>query len=157
SERDVRRVELYARQAAQAVENARLHGEIQEANRGKDEFLAMLAHELRNPLAPIRNAVHVLRLGAAGADAAAARAMIDRQTRHMARLVDDLLDVSRITRGKIRLRLGPVELAAVIDRAVDSTRPLLEARRHAVELDVPPGPLRVTADATRVEQVLANL
>jgi signal transduction histidine kinase/CheY-like chemotaxis protein len=157
SERDVRLVELYARQAAQAVENARLHGEIQEANRGKDEFLAMLAHELRNPLAPVLNAAHVLRAGAGGEDAAAAQEMIERQTRHMARLVDDLLDVSRITRGKIQLRPEPIELSRVVERAVDSTRPLSEARRHTVEVNVPPGPLRVLADATRVEQVLANL
>jgi CheY-like chemotaxis protein/two-component sensor histidine kinase len=117
----------------------------------------MLAHELRNPLAPVLNAVHALQLGARGADAAAAREMIERQTRHMARLVDDLLDVSRITRGKIQLRLEPVELAGIIDRAVDSARPLLDARRHAVALNVPPGPIRVTADAMRLEQVLANL
>jgi signal transduction histidine kinase/DNA-binding response OmpR family regulator len=157
TERDERLVELYARQAAQAIDNARLHGEIQEANRGKDEFLAMLAHELRNPLAPVLNAVHVLRRGAGGADAGAAREMIDRQTRHMARLVDDLLDVSRITRGKIQLRPEPIGLARVIERAVESTQPLLEERRHAVEVHVPREPVRVLADATRVEQVLANL
>jgi signal transduction histidine kinase/response regulator RpfG family c-di-GMP phosphodiesterase len=157
SERDVRLIELYARQAAQAVENARLHGEIQEANRGKDEFLAMLAHELRNPLAPVLNAVHVLRLGARGADAESAQEMIERQTRHMARLVDDLLDVSRITRGKIQLRPEPVELSVVIGRAVDSTRPLLDERRHTVEVRVGPAPVLVLADATRVEQVLSNL
>ncbi len=157
SERDVRLVELYARQAAQAIENARLHGEIQEANRGKDEFLAMLAHELRNPLAPVLNSVEVLRRGARGEEAGAAVEMIDRQTRHMARLVDDLLDVSRITRGKIQLRPEPIELSGVIARAVASTRPLIESRRHTVEVHVPPGPIRVLADATRVEQVLANL
>jgi CheY-like chemotaxis protein len=117
----------------------------------------MLAHELRNPLAPVLAAVHALRLGATGADAAAAQEMIDRQTRHMARLVDDLLDVSRITRGKIRLRPAPVELVEVIDRALGSTRPLIDERRHTVELYVPGEPIRVTADATRLEQVLANL
>jgi signal transduction histidine kinase/CheY-like chemotaxis protein len=157
-EREVRLVELYARQAAEAIDNARLYGEIQDANRGKDEFLAMLAHELRNPLAPVLHALHVLRCGAADpADDEQAREMIDRQVRHMARLIDDLLDVSRITRGKIQLRPERVELAAVVGRAVDSTRSLIEARGHRLEVALPPEPVRLFADPTRLEQVLANL
>jgi signal transduction histidine kinase/DNA-binding response OmpR family regulator len=167
-EREVRLVELYARQAAEAIDNARLYGEIQDANRGKDEFLAMLAHELRNPLAPVLHALHVLKrkpgAGASGscadadaADDAQARDVIDRQVRHMARLIDDLLDVSRITRGKIQLRPEWIDLAEVVGRAVDSTQPLIESRGHRLEVELPPGPMRLFADPTRMEQVLANL
>jgi CheY-like chemotaxis protein len=158
SEREVRLVELYARQAAEAIDNARLYGEIQEANHGKDEFLAMLAHELRNPLAPILHALDVLDRGGADPEAdAQARDMIDRQVRHMARLIDDLLDVSRITRGKIHLRPARMDLATVVSRAVDSTRPLIGARHHTLEVALPPEPITLVADPTRLEQVLANL
>jgi signal transduction histidine kinase len=158
SERDARLVELYARQAAQAIDNARLYREMEESNRGKDEFLAMLAHELRNPLAPILNALHIMRLsgGTEGAHGQALE-MVERQTRHMTRLIDDLLDVSRITRGKIQLRPEPVELAWVVGRAVDSSRPLIEARKHHLDVTLGPEPVRLLADATRLEQVLANL
>jgi signal transduction histidine kinase len=129
----------------------------QDANRRKDEFLAMLAHELRNPLAPILHALSILRLGTDGPAGAQAREIMERQVRHMARLVDDLLDVSRITRGKIELRVQPVELAAVVDRVVESTRPLVEAQSHRLEVTLPPGPVRLLADPVRLEQVLANL
>jgi signal transduction histidine kinase/DNA-binding response OmpR family regulator len=157
-EREERLVELYARQAAEAIDNARLYGEIQDANRGKDEFLAMLAHELRNPLAPVLHALHVLQRGAADpATDEQARDMIDRQVRHMARLIDDLLDVSRITCGKIQLRPGRIDLAAVVARAVDSCRPLIESRNHHLEVDLPAEPITLFADPTRLEQVLANL
>jgi signal transduction histidine kinase/DNA-binding response OmpR family regulator len=158
SERDVRLVELYARQAAAAVDNARLYREIRDSNRGKDEFLAMLAHELRNPLAPVLNALHVVRLAGGDRDTdARAREMVERQIRHMTRLIDDLLDVSRITRGKIQLRKEDVDLAAVVARAVDSARPLVEQSGHRLEVAVGPEPLWLHADPTRVEQVLANL
>jgi signal transduction histidine kinase len=133
-------------------------GELRAANRAKDEFLAMLAHELRNPLAPIRNAAHILRLrGADAPDFQAARELIERQVLHMTRLVDDLLDVSRISRGKVELRKEVVDLAAVVNQAVETARPLLEERRHTLTVALGPAPLRVQADATRLAQVLANL
>ncbi len=157
-EREVRLVELYARQAAEAIDNARLYGEIQDANRGKDEFLAMLAHELRNPLAPVLHALDVLqREPTDPAAEGQARETIDRQVRHMTRLIDDLLDVSRITRGKIQLRPETIDLATVIHRAVDSTRALIEARGHRLEVALPTAPISLFADPTRLEQVLANL
>ncbi len=129
-----------------------------EADRRKDEFLAMLAHELRNPLAPVRNALHILGLpGVEAAAAAQAREMVQRQVQNMVRLVDDLLDVSRITRGKIRLRAEPVDLAVVVGRAVESARPLIDANRHTLTVSLPDEPLPLTADPTRLEQVFANL
>ncbi len=132
--------------------------QLAEADRRKDEFLAMLAHELRNPLAPIRNALHLLRRpDTSGPDAARALELMERQTRTLVRLVDDMLDVSRITRGKVRLRTEPVELADVLRRAVDAARPLIEANRHTLTLNLAEPAVRVVADATRLEQVFANL
>jgi PAS domain S-box-containing protein len=140
------------------TERVRQAEALKEADRRKDEFLAMLAHELRNPLAPIRNAVEVFRLlGPADPDLEWARDMIGRQVQQLTRLVDDLLDVSRITRGKIALRKEPVDLAAVVARAVETSRPLLDARGHELTLDLPREPLRVEADATRLAQVVSNL
>jgi PAS domain S-box-containing protein len=131
---------------------------LKEADRRKDEFLAMLAHELRNPLAPIRNAVQVMNLLAGGEpNLQRAREMIERQVKHLARLVDDLLDVSRITRGKINIRKEPVELASVIARAAETSRPLLETRRQALAVTLLPEPVLVEGDATRLAQVFANL
>ncbi len=132
--------------------------ELADADRRKDEFLAMLAHELRNPLAPIRNALEVIRLSDAdtpGVDRACE--MADRQVGHMARLIDDLLDVSRITRGKIQLREEPVDLSSAIADAVETTRPLLDSLGHRLTVSTPPGPIRLIGDSTRLEQVLANL
>ena len=131
---------------------------LKQADRRKDEFLAMLAHELRNPLAPIRNAVQVMNLlGGGEPNLQRAREMIDRQVKHLARLVDDLLDVSRITRGKINIHKEPVELATVIARAVETSRPLLDARGQALAVSLPPEPVLVEGDATRLAQVFANL
>src|SRR5205823_2462890 len=114
-----------------ALDNARLYRNISEADRRKNEFLAMLAHELRNPLAPIRNAVHLLRQPGAGPEHHHwAGAVIDRQVRQLVRLVDDLLDVSRITRGTIALQSEWVDLAAVVASAVETSRPLLDAGRQ---------------------------
>src|SRR5262249_3939791 len=127
-------------------------------DRRKDEFLAMLAHELRNPLAPIRNALHILKQP--GADAAVVgrmREMIERQVQHMTRMGGDLLGVSRITRGKIELRQEGVDLASVGSRAAGASQPPLERRRHALTVDLPPEPVRLEADPTRLEQVLSNL
>jgi PAS domain S-box-containing protein len=144
--------------AIDVTERIEAEAKLKEADRRKDEFLAMLAHELRNPLAPIRNALYVLRLPMTGGDAATdALAMVERQVHNMVRLVDDLLDVSRITRGKIQLRTEPVDLATVLQRAVEATRPLIEANRHTLTMTLTPQPARVLADPTRLEQVFANL
>jgi PAS domain S-box-containing protein len=129
-----------------------------QADRLKDEFLAMLAHELRNPLAPIRNALHIMKQpGADGAIIQQLRDMAERQVQQMARLLDDLLDVSRISRGRITLRTETVDVAAAISRTLEAVRPLVEERCHELTVSLPAGPLRVEADATRLEQVLSNL
>jgi PAS domain S-box-containing protein len=155
---DLRLAEDLAQRAAIAVENARLYGALREADRLKDEFLAMLAHELRNPLAPIRNALHIMRMpGADRGMVGQVREMAERQVQHMARLLDDLLDVSRISRGRIELRKEAVDVAAVVNRSVEALRSLHEERRHELTISLPPGPLRVEADPTRLEQVLTNL
>ena len=143
---------------AQRVELERLYAEARRSDRLKDEFLAILAHELRNPLAPIQNAVQVMRLR--GGDAAMVermREIIGCQVTHLSRLVDDLMDVSRIARGKITLRKEPVDLAAAVMQAVEAARPAIEERRHALTVALPPGPLPVDADPTRLGQILANL
>jgi PAS domain S-box-containing protein len=131
---------------------------LREANRRKDNFLAMLAHELRNPLAPIRNATEILRIkGPAEGEIRVVRDIIDRQVRQMTRLVDDLLDVARITRGKIQLRKEWVDLAAVVGDAIESARPLLEASAHKLTVKLPPRPIHLDADPTRLSQILLNL
>ena len=131
---------------------------LREANQRKDEFLAMLAHELRNPLAPIRNAAQVLKLvGPKDAHQQWAREVIERQTQHLTRLVDDLLDVSRITRGKVTLARAPLELATIINRAVETSRPLIEASRHQLTVVLSPETVRLEGDVTRLVQVVGNL
>ena len=131
---------------------------LQEADRRKDEFLALLAHELRNPLAPIQNAVHIMRqCGAENPQLRWARDVVERQVQLMARLVDDLLDVSRITRGKIQLREEQVNLVAVVARAVETSRPLIEERHHELTVSLPSEPVRLRADPARLEQILVNL
>lgn len=127
---------------------------LQAANRAKDEFLAMLGHELRNPLAPIVTALHLMkRHGVTNRE----QEIIERQVRHLVRLVDDLLDVSRITRGKITLRNEPVELSVVIANAIEMASDLFEDRRHELSIDVPSEGLRLEGDAVRLAQVAANL
>jgi two-component system CheB/CheR fusion protein len=128
---------------------------LREADRRKDEFLATLAHELRNPLAPIMNAVQLL--GADTTTRTNARAIIDRQVRHMARLVDDLLDVSRITLGRINLRRERVSVAQVVSHAVEASRPLIESSGHVFNVELPTETLVVDADLTRLAQALLNL
>ena len=124
----------------------------------KDEFLAMLAHELRNPLAPIRNALHLLGESAVPEqERASLRAMMKRQVDHMVRLVDDLVEVSRLSRGTIELRRDVVELADVLRNAIDLSRPLIDTGRHALHLDLPDGALPVDADPVRLAQVFGNL
>jgi PAS domain S-box-containing protein len=128
------------------------------ADQRKDEFLAMLAHELRNPLAPITNSVHILRL-ADDVDPTLekVREILERQTNHLARLVDDLLDVTRIAQGKIELRPERVELAAVVRNAVEASRPLIDAGRHQLAISLPTEPIMLEADPTRLAQVVSNL
>ncbi len=131
---------------------------IRAADRRKDEFLAMLGHELRNPLGPIRNAVQILNLvGSQEPMEREARAMIERQVSHMARLIDDLLDVSRIARGKIQLQRERCDLVRIVRETAADYRPALEAGGLALEVDVPAEPLWVMGDATRLSQVIGNL
>jgi two-component system CheB/CheR fusion protein len=131
---------------------------LQEADRRKNDFLATLAHELRNPLAPIRNAVELLRLkGELTADKRGPTDVIDRQARALTRLVDDLLDISRITQNRLELRREPANLAMIVEAAVESSRPLIDAGRHALEVKLPDEPVFLLADVTRLAQVISNL
>ena len=132
--------------------------ELMEADRRKDDFLAILAHELRNPLAPISNAIDILqRIGPRDPALVQMRDMIGRQVRHMTRLVDDLLDVSRITRGKIQLRPEALDLVAVVKRAIEAQMPAIEARRHQLDVRMPDGPVAARGDPVRLAQVVGNL
>ena len=145
---ELQRAELLAReQEARAAAEA--------ADRSKDEFLAMLGHELRNPLAPITTALELMRQREPAA-VRRERAVIERQIAHLVRLVDDLLDVSRITRGKVELSITRVSVAEVIAKALETASPIIEERKHTVATKVPPG-LVVDADVHRLEQVLSNL
>ncbi|HEV7800292.1 MAG TPA: PAS domain-containing protein [Burkholderiales bacterium] len=131
---------------------------LRESDRAKDEFLATLAHELRNPLAPIANSLEVLKRAGENREAAArARGTIDRQITHLVRLVDDLLDVSRITRGKLELRTQRIALASIVEQALESCRPHLDAAGHALTIATPGTPIFVEADPVRLVQVLSNL
>lgn len=131
--------------------------DLEEADRHKNEFLAMLAHELRNPLAPVSNALQTLKTGRNPAYLATATDMMERQVRHLGRLIDDLLDVSRIGRGKVALKTEVLDVRAVVARAVESARPQAEAGGHTLTADYPEAALPVTGDPTRLEQVFANL
>ena len=152
-----------ARHAAQEreklLDNERAaRSEAEQMVRMKDEFLAMLAHELRNPLAPLRNSVEILRQGAD--DPAALeriRTIMERQIAHLTRLVDDLLDVSRISRGKLELRLEPIRLGDVISSAAETSRPVLLDRQHAFTVTMPDQPIALTADLVRLSQAFTNL
>jgi len=147
-----------AERSAIAIENARLYRELREADRRKDEFLATLAHELRNPLAPIRNSLQILKMPRVdAATAQQTREMMERQIHHLVRLVDDLLDVSRVMRGQIDLRKETVELATIVARAVETAKPLIEAHGHRLDLDVSTEPLPLNADPVRLVQALGNL
>jgi PAS domain S-box-containing protein len=132
--------------------------ELAEADRQKNEFLAMLAHELRNPLAPICNALHLIKMpGADRLTVDEARDMMERQTHHLVRLVDDLLDVSRIIRGNIELRKEPVDLAMAVTRAVETAHPVIDAHGHQLNVSLPEHPVFVEADLVRMAQIIANL
>jgi PAS domain S-box-containing protein len=140
------------------TERRRTEAALREADRRKDEFLATLAHELRNPLAPIRNAVQVFRIKEVpDPQLQSARDIIDRQVQQMARLVDDLLDVSRITRGKIQLRKERIDLPAAVRSAVEAVRPLIDAQAHQLTITLPPQPVCLDADPIRLAQVVSNL
>ncbi len=167
AEREVRRAALNLLEDAESARRAeqremeerrRVEEELRDANRRKDEFLATLAHELRNPLAPIRNSLHLLRM--AGADSGSVERiheMMERQVNHLVRLVDDLMDVSRITRGVIDLRTERVEIAAVIRNAVESCKSVMDDNRHRLAISIPAEPLILQGDAVRLTQVLINL
>jgi PAS domain S-box-containing protein len=131
--------------------------ELAEANRRKDEFLAMLAHELRNPLAVISNAVQLAAVDRNQDQIDWCMDAIGRNVKHLARLIDDLLDVSRITRGKIQLRKEPLDVASVVHRAIESARPLIEARDQNLQVDIAPGTFSALADPVRLEQIVSNL
>ncbi|MFL5330404.1 MAG: ATP-binding protein [Gemmataceae bacterium] len=134
------------------------HQILQDTSRRKDEFLAMLAHELRNPLAPIRNAVALLELPSLPPETLVySREIIRRQAEHLSRLVDDLLDVSRITLGKVKLQKTAVDLADVIARAIETSRPIIDGRHHHLKLHLPLKNVRLKADPTRLAQVISNL
>lgn len=131
---------------------------LREANHRKDEFLAMLAHELRNPLAPISNAVQILRMSQQDNPLVAQTAdMVGRQVKHLVRLVDDLLDVSRVSRGKIKLQKKPVDLLEIIRQAIETSQPLIETHSHRLKVCLPQGAIWVEGDATRLAQVVSNL
>jgi len=147
-----------ASRAAIALDNALLYRKIHDQDRRKNEFLAMLSHELRNPLAPITNAVHVLQTNDTDAKRHDwAREVIGRQVKQLSRLVDDLLDVSRITQNKIELKIEAVDVAAVVAVAVETVRPLIDAQEHALSVLLPEQPMRIRGDFARLAQVLANL
>lgn len=155
---ELRSLDLLARQAADLIEHNRVQHALRDADRRKDEFLATLAHELRNPLAPVRNGLHILRVP--GGDALSQRkvvAMIERQVDHMVRLVDDLLEVSRITRGKIELRKEPVDVGTVVRNALETAGPMVDAAGHTLAVELPSKPLLIDADPVRLSQVITNL
>ncbi|MGE3803947.1 MAG: PAS domain S-box protein, partial [Gemmataceae bacterium] len=155
---DLALAEDLAHRAAIAIENARLYQETREADRRKDEFLATLAHELRNPLAPISNCVQIMQhRQLEDPQLQWAQDIIGRQVRHLARLVDDLLDISRITRGKFRLRSESLELVALVERAIENSRAAIAEKNLNFEVKLPDAPVPMVGDATRLEQVLSNL
>jgi PAS domain S-box-containing protein len=179
NERAERLVTGIAAQAGVAIDNARLYevagrsaqerevllaneraarSEAEHLSQMKDEFLAMLAHELRNPLAPLRSSVEILRRTAIDpAELEKARAIMERQITHMTRLVDDLLDISRISRGKLEMRLEKIELADALRSAAEASRPAISARAHEFRVNIPPQSVALTADLVRLSQALSNL
>jgi CheY-like chemotaxis protein/nitrogen-specific signal transduction histidine kinase len=151
-------LDVCARQAADVIENAWLYAQINGQQRRTDDFLAVLAHELRNPLAPIRNAVKVMQ--AAPVDESHrqwATHIIDRQVRHLSRLVDDLLDLQRLNAGKLELRKAPIEVTAVVDAALEASRPLIESRGQHLSVQLAPDAVQLDGDLTRLAQVVADL
>jgi len=157
-ERTLQILDLLARQVADYLERIEADMALQEADRRKDEFLATLAHELRNPLVPLRSGVQLLRTVGANSDQLGRLTeMMDRQVDHMVRLVDDLLEVSRITRGSIELRLDPLDLRTLVSETVDALRPGVSAAGHRLAVSLPSQPVRVCVDRVRMTQVLVNI
>jgi len=157
-DREPRHLDLLARMAADFMERAEAEDALKNADRTKDEFLAMLAHELRNPLAPILNAVQVLRRsGGLDETVRSMTEMLDRQAGQLVRLVDDLVDVNRITRGKIELVKTPVELSAVVRQAVEAAQPVLLEKDQMLEVSIPSAPIYLNADLARLTQVVGNI
>jgi PAS domain S-box-containing protein len=155
---EVEFLETITQYVAVAYERVRLIDELRAQDRRKDEFLATLAHELRNPLAPIRNGLQLIRLaGGNPATLAEARAMMERQVIQMVRLVDDLLDVSRISRSRLELRREWVDLASIVTAAVETSRPIIESSQHELDVRLPDGPILLDADPIRLSQSVSNL
>ncbi|HJV63634.1 MAG TPA: hybrid sensor histidine kinase/response regulator, partial [Albitalea sp.] len=149
---------LYRSLQSEIVERRAAEAELQEANRRKDEFLAMLSHELRNPLAPIRNALEVIRrIAPPDPKFTWAGDVMDRQVRHLTRLVEELLDVARISQGKIQLNKEPLDLAAVIAQSVETAQPFIDARGHTLTVRLPETPVWMQGDFARLAQVVSNL
>jgi signal transduction histidine kinase len=143
---------------ASTAKQVELTNQLLEADKRKDEFLALLGHELRNPLAPLRNAIAIMRMKQhADPEVKWSCDLIERQTEQLTRLVDDLLDVSRISQGKIKLRSETIDLRSVVQAAVETSRPIIDLRRHELTVSLPEEPLRLTADPARLSQIIANL
>jgi signal transduction histidine kinase/CheY-like chemotaxis protein len=165
SAQELRRLDLYLRQASDFIQRCKLEQELQQseealrdADRRKDEFLALLAHELRNPLAPIRYTLAANRKsGRTPEQRKRAEEIIERQVAHMSRLLDDLLDVSRITRNSLELKKNPTELTLVVGSAIETARPILDTKHHTLSVDLPKQAVRLEADAVRLAQVFSNL
>jgi PAS domain S-box-containing protein len=151
-------VTLVGGMAIDITDRLRVEEALKDADRRKDEFLATLAHELRNPLAPIRNALDLMKRGDGNHTLIEqSRALMERQVRQMVRLIDDLLDLSRISRGKVQLRKERVELAVVVQSAVEASRPLMEAQSHELTVTLPHKPIYLDADQARLSQIISNL
>jgi PAS domain S-box-containing protein len=158
SDEELQLVEIITRTAGIAVERRRDEQTLRDADRRKDEFLATLAHELRNPLAPIMNSLELMKVAKPGSDLIEkSRATMERQIEQMVRLIDDLLDVSRITSNKLELKKGTVELASVIHHALEACRPHSERAGHKLHVVLPPEPIYLNADPMRLAQVFGNL
>lgn len=158
SDRDLALADELARRASIALDNTQLYRRVQRADTAKNEFLAMLSHELRNPLGAISNALELIRLrGRVDPTLQRTLDVVERQSNHMAHLVDDLLDVSRITQGKIELRMETVDLAKVIEQAVQANQPLMDSRGHVVTVQLPSESVWLRADPVRLAQVISNL
>jgi PAS domain S-box-containing protein len=165
TEQELRRLDLYLRQATDFIQRCKMEQvlyqseeALRDADRRKDEFLALLAHELRNPLAPIRYALAANKKANGTLEQQRrAEEVIERQVSHMSRLLDDLLDISRVTRGKLELKKGPCELTLVIGAAIETARPILDTKHHVLSLELPQQAVRLEADAVRLSQVFSNL
>jgi signal transduction histidine kinase len=156
-DRDRAILDQLVQMASVAIENARLYQELRENDHSKDRFLAMLSHELRNPVAAISSAVTLGRDNDRRDDGTRLIDVIERQVHRLTQLIDDLMDVSRITQGKVRLRWGPVDVGAIAASAIEAARPLLEQRKHTLETAIPSHTFWVNGDSTRLEQIFTNL